>query len=375
MDEDERIEQAGDAVEIEAYAVEAAVLLVIAERLGSIEPGDTVADALSHAPEDMKRAEKILETGAKDLSRATFASFDAMADMNDVWSKPFYAANMVEPTALAREHVTMAAEAAIERVGGFLRTSVVGLAGPDGTGFVPLRRAYVDIVGNAASAMARGEIDYVKAVGKAVSRLGGGGLRVQYESGATRELYGAVRQNVMDSYRLELSESRKIMGEEFGADGVEVSAHAPCAPDHVKFQGRQFSEKRFEEIQASLERPIAEGYNCRHVLWPIVLGISQPAYSDGELRTMADESAEKVTFTGLNGEPLTMTRYEATQYQRKLERELRSSKLDAKMAESAGIDPKPARARSRAVSKAYRTMSEEAGLVAKPERARLYLPR
>lgn len=375
MDEHERIERTEDAIEAEAHAVEAAALIVIAERVGSISEGYDVADALSHSAEDMAKIDRIASKGAGDVSAAAVAAMADMDAMNEEWAEPFYEARGASMTGRAKAIANGAAEAAAEAVRAVCRTSAMGLCGRDGTGFVPLRQAYVDIVSTCASAMMRGEADYNRAVADAVRRLGGGGLRVRYESGATRELYGAVRMNVMDAYRTAMDAARRVMGEEFGADGYEVSAHAPCAPDHVRFQGRQFTVAGFQALQESLERPIAEGYNCRHMVWPIVLGVSKGAYTANELARMAEESAEAVTFSGLDGNPLTMTRYEATQYQRGLEREMRSAKLDAKLAEAAGADPAPARARSRAVSETYRSMSEAAGIVAKPERARLYLPR
>lgn len=375
MDEHERIERTEDAVEAEAHAVEAAALLVIAERVGSISDGDDVADALSHSAEDMASIDRIAAKGAEDVSAAAVAAMADMDAMNGEWAKPFYEARGTSKTGKPKAIADRAAEAASEAVRALCRTSVMGLCGRDGTGFVPLRQAYVDIVGTCASAMMRGESDYRRAVADAVRRLGGGGIRVRYESGAARELYGAVRMSVMDTYRTAMDDARRAMGEEFGADGYEVSAHSPCAPDHVRFQGRQFTLSGFEAVQESLERPIAEGYNCRHMVWPIILGVSRSAYTRKDLDKMADESAETVTFTGLDGSPLSMTRYEATQYQRRLEREMRSAKLDARLAEAAGADPTPARRRSRAVAETYRSMSEDAGIVAKPERARLYLPR
>ena len=42
-------------------------------------------------------------------------------------------------------------------------------------------------------------------------------------------------------------------GQKFGADGVELSAHAICAPDHLAVQGRQFSNEEFDKMQIGYE--------------------------------------------------------------------------------------------------------------------------
>ncbi len=61
-----------------------------------------------------------------------------------------------------------------------------------------------------------------------------------------------------------------------GADGIEISAHVLCAEDHLPYQGKQYSNKDFERIQASLDRPFGQ-WNCKHTMYPIILGVSDEA--------------------------------------------------------------------------------------------------
>jgi hypothetical protein len=121
-------------------------------------------------------------------------------------------------------------------------------------------------------------------------------------------------------------------GEEFGADGVEIDAHNYCAPDHLPYQGKQYKNKDFEDIQNSLPRPF-ETYNCRHTVYPILLGISEPLYTEDERQAMIAQSTEKIEFEGKQ-----YTRYEATQLQRKIETAVRQSKDRAVIAKAAGDD-------------------------------------
>lgn len=125
----------------------------------------------------------------------------------------------------------------------------------------------------------------------------GGGLRVQYESGYTRRLDSAMRQNIIDGVSYVAQETARQAGEEFGADGVELSAHSPCAPDHLPYQGKQYSLQEYEELQASLRRPIGE-WNCRHFAYPVLLGISRPANSKAELAEMAQASERRIEMDG-----------------------------------------------------------------------------
>ena len=191
---------------------------------------------------------------------------------------------------------------------------------------------------------------------------------MEYESGYTRRLDSAVRQNVLDGISYVAQETAKAAGEEFGADGVELSAHSPCAPDHLPYQGRQYSKRDFEDLQASLKRPIGE-WNCRHFPYPILLGISRPANSAGELLQMEKESTEPIEIEGK-----TYTRYECTQLQRKLETGLRYAKEERALYKAAGIPDleREATEKIRILSNKYQEISEKAGLPTRAERLRIF---
>ena len=50
-------------------------------------------------------------------------------------------------------------------------------------------------------------------------------------------------------------------GQRFGSDGVEISAHAISAPDHLPVQGRQFSNEEFCKMQNGM--PILPAFKCK----------------------------------------------------------------------------------------------------------------
>lgn len=190
------------------------------------------------------------------------------------------------------------------------------------------------------------------------------GLRITYASGLTRRLDSAVRMNVLDGIREVNNGIREQVGKEFGADGVEVTAHALCAADHIDIQGRQFSKKEFERVNNSLRRRIST-CNCKHATFPIILGISKPTYDDEELAQYKANSEQMVDINGKE-----MTKYEATQLQRRVETEIRKAKDKAIFAENLGDGEllQQAKSRIQALKKHYNNISIQAGLTPKMDR-------
>ncbi|MBQ9091505.1 MAG: hypothetical protein IJY52_04460, partial [Anaerotignum sp.] len=246
------------------------------------------------------------------------------------------------------------------------RTTTVGIKTKNG--FQPLGSFYKKTVDEAISAVATGTLDYNSAVRQAIKDMGESGLRVRYESGYTRRLDSAIRQNIIDGVGYIAQETAKQAGEEFGADGVELSAHSPCAPDHLPYQGKQYSMKEYDELQATLKRPIGE-WNCRHFPYPILLGISRPANSKAELAEMERESNRKIEIDGKE-----YTRYECTQMQRKLETKLRYAREEKAIYQAAGQSDlvREATEKMRILGNKYKEVSEKAGLPTRAERMRVF---
>jgi len=195
------------------------------------------------------------------------------------------------------------------------------------------RRHYYDLVDQSITEVATGQIDYRSAFRHAMRQTADSGIRIiDYESGYSRRLDSAMRQNILDGVKEIAHEVSKQTGEQFGADGVEISAHNNCAPDHLPYQGRQFSKQEFEDIQESLHREFGM-WNCRHTIFPIILGLSEPLYTEEERQQMITQSTAVKEFEGKS-----YTAYEATQLQRKIETEIRKRKDRAILAKEAGDD-------------------------------------
>lgn len=229
-------------------------------------------------------------------------------------------------------------------------------------------RVYRDVIDRGIQAAQAGVEDYRSAMRRALREASAEGLRVKYASGLTRRLDSAVRMNVLDGIHALNQANMDAIGTEFGADGVEISAHPMCAEDHLPYQGKQYSNAEFAELQDSLPRPIGM-WNCRHIAHPILLGISPPAHSAQELEEYRRGSTEKIEVDGA-----THSRYQWTQIQRAIETQVRYKQDEITLAKAAGDDVlvRDARRQIRAMNSYYSKISEAAGTPKRRERMGTY---
>lgn len=321
-------------LEAQVYGVEVDVLEIIAERLGKVAKDTIYADVAEMVAQDMPRISKLLDDAGITASEFIEQLYDEMASLNDEWAAEYY-----EARGLTQAKVTEdAALSAALKSGKFtaengivnLCNSSVAMIVDENGAARPIAEAYRDAVNDVVRAMVGGETTKAKAVQDAVRALSSSGIRVQYGSGKTRELYSAVRQNVEEGYRTTMQSLRDEQGRKFGADGVEISAHSQCAPDHQKIQGKQYTNAEFEKLNANLERPIGK-YNCRHMTFPVVLGVSSKTYSKADRDEMIEKSNRKVSYTDQSGKRKRCTAYEFTQVQRELETRIRKLRTEARL--------------------------------------------
>lgn len=235
--------------------------------------------------------------------------------------------------------------------------------------FNSIRQQYISIVDKGITAVTTGTMDYNTAIRNAVINMVNSGVRVvEFESGYSRRMDSQVRMNVLEGVRRLNMEMLDITSKEFGADGYEITAHALCAPDHQHIQGRQYSEKAYEELNANLRRPIGT-LNCKHIAIPIVLGVSSPTYSNKELDKIIDNSNKEIIY-----DDKVYTRYEASQRQRKLETKIRKEKekLQAFEILKDDIRIKKSKDKIKELTDLYKDFSEEVGLSIYPEKLRIY---
>ena len=216
---------------------------------------------------------------------------------------------------------------------------------------------YRNLVDTAIMAITQGTDNYQSVVRNAL-RQAAVGLRVEYTSGRTRRLDSAIRMNVMEGFRQLNMGLRQIEGEQFGADGYEISAHALCAEDHIPIQGKQYSKEQYEKLNKSLVRPVGT-LNCGHTAFPIILGINKPTYDKDQLEDLANLSNRKTEIFGQE-----KTRYEWSQVQRRLETEMRYAKDQAIIARAAGDKELEQKSKDKvkSLTSKYNVICKETGL-------------
>lgn len=380
--EQRKVEAAIDAA---SSAFEISLLEIIAERLGTIEDL-SLAEVFALMAEDSARIRKAVEDGARNINNTAASAMAGMAKANDEWAAKYYQArNIEQQSAFTHSTLKNKLEKNTDRLKGkvtaLCRSSVVGIG--DRKTYLPVEQSYRRIISTAATEMTSEELTNQEAIAEAVRELSRSGVRVQYQSGVTRDLVTSVRTNVMDAYRTTLSDMREIQGAEFGADGVEVSAHALCAPDHQDYQGMQYSLERkrgyelWDDIQYEPDRPLVTGANCGHTVFPVILGVSSGAYTRKELQELKRLSNELVSFKGLSGETLTMSRYNASQYQRRIETTIRKQKRETYLLEKANLPnfAKMERKTQRELTARYKSISEAMGLTPRLENTRIFAPK
>ena len=185
----------------------------------------------------------------------------------------------------------------------------------------PIARMYQTVLDEAIQASQSGTIDYNTSMKRTLKQLADSGLRrviYQAESGRfhTQRLDTAVRRNLMDGIREINQGVQDITGEQFGADGKEISVHAMSAPDHEPIQGHQFTNEEYDKLQnqmsfqdvngrqfGAIQRPIGV-WNCRHFTYSIIIGEATPNFTQEQL----DEyiARNKKGYTLPNGTHLSM---------------------------------------------------------------------
>ena len=274
-------------------------------------------------------------------------------------------------------------------------TSVLGFTIKDMAGntmFKNVSDAYQYAVDQAILLVSQGKDTFDNQMYSILKSLGESGLKtVDYKSGYHRRLDSALQMNMRGGITALHNEVQDILGKDFGADGVEVSVHENPAPDHEEVQGRQFTIQEYNNLQSngvattykgkkidlhlelkngssSLDfRPISD-YNCYHTKISIILGVSEPQYTDKELQDIKNRNDKGFKF---EGKQLTM--YEGTQLQRRLELEIRKQKDAQIIGKEANNDllVYDAQYKITQLTQRYRELSKASGLPTQMERLRI----
>lgn len=272
----------------------------------------------------------------------------------------------------------------------YTRSNVLGYTIKDLNGkpqFYGLRETYNKMLDESLLNVSQGKETFDSAMTRIMQNIGESGLKtVDYTSGRSVRLDSTVRMHLKSKLRELHNENQKIIGEEIGTDGYEISVHSNPAPDHQSVQGHQFSNEEFEKLQNgdvaidykgkpyTLDHDNKNGYrpisemNCYHYVFSIVLGVSEPEYNDEQLKKIIDDNNKGFEFEGKH-----YSNYAGTQLQRMLERKIREQKdiqILAKTSDNMELVEK-AQKNITYLTKKYQNLSDISGLP--PKLKRLYV--
>jgi hypothetical protein len=207
-------------------------------------------------------------------------------------------------------------------------TNTMGFADHDFLGrvyYLSMTDMYRREMDSAHMKVVTGATDYMTAIRQACNKLAASGVRtIDYESRRSDRIEVVARRAILTSVAHVTHRISEQNGEELGADGWEMSAHSGSRPSHAVYQGRQYTQEQYERII----KPLISEPNCRHDVFPIILGVSEPTYTEEELQNI-----DQPPFTY---EGRTYTAYEASQQMRKMERAMRKQKDRCIVADAAG---------------------------------------
>ena len=281
---------------------------------------------------------RITNLNAKDI----YDIFENEAKINQDFARQFYKAKGVEYVPFAKnkalkKQIKAIADITIKEYANISRTSVLGYTIRDNKGniiFKNISDIYKEAIDKATLNIIQGKTTQSQEIRNFMKQIGQSGLKtVDYKSGRSMRLDSALKMNIQQATRDMTNNLQQQFGEEFGANGVEISTHSNPAPDHAPIQGRQFALKEYENMQNNkpfkdyngnrydaLDRAISQ-WNCYHYIFNVVLGINRPLYTEKQLKEIENKNKQGFELDGKH-----YTNYVGTQLQRVLERKIREQK-------------------------------------------------
>lgn len=265
-------------------------------------------------------------------------------------------------------------------------TASMGFLVDKGRTMLPPARAYQWALDSAVMQIQSGAISYNQAIKSAVWQLAGGLKVVNYESGHVDQIDVAARRAVMTGVNQICDQYTNQSAEYLNTRYFEISAHSGARDkpgpspwsSHKDWQGKVYYQSEngepdplglYDDLVATTGYGYVDGLtgaNCRHHKYAFIPGVSERTYTDEQLAHIDDGLG--CTFDGKK-----YTAYEATQMQRRLERQIRAQKRLKNAYKSAGLseDATAANIKLRRLNDKYREFSREAGLPEQRERIKV----
>lgn len=360
--------------------------------------GEVIKQISTLTPSQAYQIQQILKFGgtyeeiAKELARVSgknvqdiYKIFEEVAKNNKQFAKQFYQYRGIDYIPYSKD---IALQNQVNSIARLTADTYLNIANTRGIGFLfknkdgqmyfkDIQQAYYEIIDRGILAISQGKETFQTEMRRIIKDVGGNGV-VIYESGRTRRLDSAVRMNILDGMRALNNETSRRFGEEYNADGIEISVHSKPAPDHADIQGRQFSIEEFDKLEngdvaidykgnrynGADKRHIGE-YNCYHKIFSIVLGVSKPEYTDKQLNDIRQSNLSGFDFEGKH-----YTMYEGSQLQRRIELNIRKAKDTQILARASGDTEliEQSQNKIRLLTSKYNDLCKASGLLPKKQR-------
>ena len=271
------------------------------------EMGVLYQDIVSLVAKETGKSEEQIAQIFNDAGSKTIASDDEI-----------YKEAGLDPTPLSKsESIKQTMNATIQRTAGNLKNLVLTTPVAHHTQlYKAMKKLYMEV--------STGVKSYTQSILDAIKDISSQGAYIIYPSGRKMSLESAVRMNIITSINQNCGKLQELRADEMGWDLMELTAHSGARPSHAEWQGKivsrsgkkgylSFSDIGYGEVTGF------KGINCRHDWHPYHKG-SARAYSQEQLTAWRNEKVE------YNGKKIS--KYEATQIQRRMERQIRKDKKE-----------------------------------------------
>lgn len=297
---------------------------------------------------------------------AAKAGDDIIAQAGDMsYNADLYAWHQAGETLTEDSSIVKVTQEMAKATGGTLKnlTRTMGFKGPHD--FVALKNAYIGYLDKALMKMIMGGVSYDAAVEQSVREMARSGLRsVEYASGRTYQLDTAARMCIRTSAHQLSAKISERNCDVMGQDLVEVSEHWGARPSHQIWQGKIYSRSGknkkyppFKECHYGEADGLC-GVNCRHTFHPFFEGISEP--------TKWQKEPEPKEYGGK-----MYSYYDATQKQRAMERQIRSTKREIEAMRSIGGNTSELESQKKRQIREYHKFSHAMDISPKDNRLRV----
>ena len=362
------------------------VIRIIADRLSKLADFDTVSslNSLSIIQEDTSNINSEYNRYKKDQKKRIRDDFWLLAEYIYGEALIYYETQLaLQQNRELSETINSQIIEAQERFDSLVRNPVItmrDLSNPGTLRNFSLDEAYRSVINEATSYRGLSEELRNVALQRTESQLFDSGVRYMADNNSV-SANNAVRMNILDSMRNLINNMQDVMGKQFGADGVELSAHVYPAPDHAPAQGHIYTLENMDNMQSGMDFEDVDGHsyvgferqigtwNCRHYFMRIKIGKSKPTYTQEQLDKILEEN--EIGYTTPDGRHYTL--YECTQIQRGYERKIRNAKENYLFAKSLKDRSKMMKNRNRVgrLTTQYKQFSNACGIPAKLERIRV----